>query len=814
MKKMDVNKKYEEQTGAEIIADNGTEAREKSRDIRKILTGIFAGLLFCGAGYLLGGCSLLFGAAPLGIALLCSADRKVLYIYAGLCLSAIGNENIIVLTAAYTAALFIRVLTRMTIDQPDIGSQGDDGASGNTLGDILPRMFSENICLRMATACVSSFIIGIYMLVQGGFLYYDLYAAIFSMIASPAAALLYYGLFGEDAKKDGKDRSKFFMLSFAALSVSLSFAARNTEIYGVSLSAFGVMFLTMYVCRRYGIVKGMAVGALCGLAYSVQLSPLFAFAALACGALWRVSVFFASISAFAVGIAWGLYAEGIAALTGLMPAILAAALLFAVLDKLFFEQQMAKQLEMVKEESTVCKQIAENELGEIRLEAAEQKVKAMCEMFSSLSQLFYGLCDRMRKPALTDLRQICDRSFETCCTGCPMNGECWENDYDKTLAAVGSMSAVLHRNGKIEMSDVPQIFEERCGRIADIILEINHNSSLHAQQLLQCDKTEILAFDYESTADLLADIMSLEASEFEVCRDMSDKLCEKFTEMGIGIRQAVAYGDRRKGFIIRGDTGNIFTENRENVIAAVSDICGYPVRMSVRSFENGGAEACLTAEEKVKVSYAKRSVRSTAEDEFCGDTVNIFENGNDCFYSFISDGMGSGRDAAFTSGLCSIFLQKMLSSGGRCDIALRMLNSFLRNKGSGSLHECSATVDLMELDKLNGKAAFYKSGAAPTYVFRAGSLFRLSSHTVPVGIIRELDAKKISFDVEKNDIIIMVSDGVTQGREECPWLIDLLKASVSSESLERISDLIVNRALNTASSPDDISVVVVKIDEC
>jgi len=136
----------------------------------------------------------------------------------------------------------------------------------------------------------------------------------------------------------------------------------------------------------------------------------------------------------------------------------------------------------------------------------------------------------------------------------------------------------------------------------------------------------------------------------------------------------------------------------------------------------------------------------------------------------------------------------------------------LRNKGGGSIHECSATVDLLELDLIYGKASFYKSGAAPTYVYRNGSLFKLRSKTVPIGIIKELDAKKISFDVGDGDVIVMISDGVTQGRDECPWLFELLKKNVDGEGIERTADMIVERA-HREYGDDDISVIVIKVRE-
>ena len=117
----------------------------------------------------------------------------------------------------------------------------------------------------------------------------------------------------------------------------------------------------------------------------------------------------------------------------------------------------------------------------------------------------------------------------------------------------------------------------------------------------------------------------------------------------------------------------------------------------------------------------------------------------------------------------------------------------------------------MELDLISGSAHFYKSGAAPTYVFRNGSLLKLRSHTVPVGIIREIDTRQIDFEVSCGDVIVMVSDGVTDGKEECAWLFDLLRSQGNSASPERIADLVVKYA-KAEGATDDISVIVIKIE--
>lgn len=54
----------------------------------------------------------------------------------------------------------------------------------------------------------------------------------------------------------------------------------------------------------------------------------------------------------------------------------------------------------------------------------------------------------------------------------------------------------------------------------------------------------------------------------------------------------------------------------------------------------------------------------------------------------------------------------------------------------------------------------YQRGSAPSYLARRTNLFKITSASAPVGIIKEVRAERISFSVEEGDCIIMFSDGV------------------------------------------------------
>ena len=822
----------------EIFEDD--ERLEKEREkyvVRNAIKNVIMGTVWMFIAYLLGKAELPFGAMPFGIALLCSASSKVVYIYTGLCFSAFaGAYDPLVCICAYTAVLFIRVISRIVIDSP---FEDDERELPQTVGEFLPFLFSEHIFLRMATASVGAFIIGIYSLVKGGFLYYDLFGMLIGIGGAAFAVYLYSGMSGVGAPLGIKSNTVSFSVSegriFAAVcsvAASLVWAADELTIVGMPLSVFGAMAITLYYSRRGGFTYGLVTGTLCGIAYSPMLAPVFAFAAIASGALWKVSVFFACLSACTVGMAWALYVEGISALTSILPATLAAALIFAVVDKLYLgERTKNKKITSAEEEETEitevefedmtdaepadfmtfgnCEVLGKEALGQIMVSDTEEKIKVLCETFTSLSSLFYSLSEKMRTPAMSDLKQICDNAFESSCQHCDMRSVCWESEYASSLSALGKISSALGKNGHVIKEDIPPHLAARCSYMPDIIDQINHNSMMHTQQLIIGDKTEIFALDYESISELLTALLSSQKEEFEYREELSLAAKGAMDSNGIMLKSIFAYGNGRQYFFALSDKdGSEISEKKNKIKELLENVCGELLECRTLT----GGEAIYSSARKYKIEYAKRSVKAEGEEGFCGDTLNVFESGKEHFYSFISDGMGSGREAALTSGICSVFLSKILSATSRCDISLEMLNGFLRNKGSGSMHECSATVDLLDLDLITGKAEFYKSGAAPSYIFRDGNLFKLRSNTVPLGIIKELDTKKISIDVGVDDIIVMVSDGVTQSKDECPWLFDLLKVTARKESLASIADMIVKRAKYDGAD-DDVSVIVMRVGE-
>ena len=135
-----------------------------------------------------------------------------------------------------------------------------------------------------------------------------------------------------------------------------------------------------------------------------------------------------------------------------------------------------------------------------------------------------------------------------------------------------------------------------------------------------------------------------------------------------------------------------------------------------------------------------------------------------------------------------------------------MLNNLLMSKND----ETFSTVDILEIDKLSSSAYFIKAGAAPSFVLRKNHLYKISSETPPVGIIPAFSAESTRFNLEKGDIIFMMSDGVMQSDADAVWLSELIGIE-SDIQPALLASQIIERARCMKDRIDDTSACVIKI---
>ena len=157
-------------------------------------------------------------------------------------------------------------------------------------------------------------------------------------------------------------------------------------------------------------------------------------------------------------------------------------------------------------------------------------------------------------------------------------------------------------------------------------------------------------------------------------------------------------------------------------------------------------------------------------------------------------------------------LSKLLQAGFDVDLAMKTINGILM---TGNEEERFATVDLAIIDRKKSRAKIFKMGAATTFIKHGGRVSMLKRQALPAGITQGLQLEYIDIKLKKGDVLIMVSDGVTDCDHKdpnCDWLRERL-LQIRSKAPETIAELIVNKAAEKYGirERDDLSVIVAAI---
>ena len=211
---------------------------------------------------------------------------------------------------------------------------------------------------------------------------------------------------------------------------------------------------------------------------------------------------------------------------------------------------------------------------------------------------------------------------------------------------------------------------------------------------------------------------------------------------------------------------------------------------------------------KVAIARAKK------HDSLVSGDTSVQSKLNDGKYLLaISDGKGSGPEARKCSKVAVKMLEKMLSSGFKKDVSVKMINSTLSANMDDDMY---ATLDISILDLYQGNMEFIKNGACPTYIKRNKEVEFINSVALPTGIVNDVECVTFEKDIKEGDIIVMCSDGITESKEEFEhkelWLKYFIE-ELQTDDVQQIADLIISEAIdnNYGKEKDDMTVIVAKV---
>lgn len=218
----------------------------------------------------------------------------------------------------------------------------------------------------------------------------------------------------------------------------------------------------------------------------------------------------------------------------------------------------------------------------------------------------------------------------------------------------------------------------------------------------------------------------------------------------------------------------------------------------------------LREEDRIASNVLEYGLASSSHEEVSGDSYLIerLSGGREMFG--LSDGLGTGKEAARKSGHVLDLAGRLLSLGVKEEEALHILNLLCL---LSYRDEEYTTLDLAIFSPMSARVTFHKYGAASTFIKRGIQVSSICSRSLPLGVYATR-GRSIQRKLCKEDQVILITDGILEvSREDTvkeEWLLHVLK-EISHQSPKELAALILKKAKERASSPfDDMTVMVIQ----
>lgn len=650
------------------------------------------------------------------------------------------------------------------------------------------KRYREPIHLRLCYSAVLCFAQCILHLVSNG-LHSELALRVLgTLISTPTLCLIISYYFASELKSTVRGSTILkTMHLFSALFVfsCVAYCAKDLRFAGGSLSCMLAIFLTLTVAKRGGILAGGLTGAILGYLYSPAYTLATAVIGISSGIFFFLGALPAAGISAAVGCFMAFKTVGYTALLSFIPeCVLALAIASPVIRYSFHSEDFPF---LFGTKATIA-----NDTITFPTENTERYDRLM-QLSGAFRELSGSLVSYTHSSERTD--ELCNMVCHKFCDSCPVSPICWESEKKRTSECIKTMISAF--TGDINAEKAPKYLSEHCIKFKELTREIEHSCKKVPLQLKARKRAGIS--EYAAFSAILSDIA--EEERFSACDEkFSQAVLKAASTCGIPNENVTPVSGKNKKVYLYGAD----THTAERMAIALEKALS--VKFKIKEPASPQNSSFILVQSEIFKANAAFAKLTKPGEMYSGDAAFAFCDTNGRHFAVLTDGMGSGEEAAECSALASSLLEKLLRCNVRKSLAAEMLGDVLRKRES----ECFCTVDILETDLVSGSASFLKCGAAASYVLRRGSVHSVSACSIPVGITEKVAPEEMSFTLSAGDIVIMVSDGVAAEPSDGSIFTDILTAGSFSD-INELADRILTRAVKRNGRTDDMTVMIVEI---
>lgn len=426
-----------------------------------------------------------------------------------------------------------------------------------------------------------------------------------------------------------------------------------------------------------------------------------------------------------------------------------------------------------------------------------QKANTFASLFKQLTDIF------QEANRDVNIGEFVGYVYEDVCSRCPSRDLCFYRDGN-----VSRLGKLINKGFKSSYSeDDLKYIEQNCINPDRFISAVNEYKESYDKIKRINQENFHLKKDLFYEFSLLSDVFNNFSSSLEQTPLSDDSLKEHL--LGYQFNITYLYRHQISIHCYTLEIGLMDISKEEVVEELIPIIEGYlNEKLEVVSIKDtmhylGYTSLILKHQQNYSLQYGIQQY--SLEPMYCGDSFSVFHQ-NNMHYLALSDGMGQGKVAASESKLTLEVLSKLILNGIGLKDTIDSVNSLLKIKNRNDVF---TTLDLCNINLANARMKMIKYGANPSYHIRGGVVEKITSHTLPVGVVSKLKMVSYEMPLFNNDLIIMSSDGAGSNFEK---IISDNIALLENKHPQEIATYLMDQVLNE-NNLDDISIIVIKVIE-
>ncbi|MCL2499621.1 MAG: stage II sporulation protein E [Defluviitaleaceae bacterium] len=456
-------------------------------------------------------------------------------------------------------------------------------------------------------------------------------------------------------------------------------------------------------------------------------------------------------------------------------------------------------------------------------EETTRRLNAFAGAFEKLADTFSGLSKPKHTLNKHDITLMVDELTAKACGTCAKHSRCWEENLYATHQHIFSLLGACAEKGTATSEDMDKSFRKQCHAPDKWLRELNAIFSLYKNNLRWhnriAESRELVSQQLHGVAGIVKCLSDEIDISLKFHEGLEEEMILALLKNKIDVNSVIVLENKQGRYRVSVNHRSCFNKNAcaNDILPVLNAVLKRRMRpentdtvsrTGVCGRHGDTCTARFIEDQRLRVTVG--TAHRAKSNRGSGDSYSYMELKNGSCLMALSDGMGSGERAKRESEATVGLLEDFIESGFDKELAVRMINSVLVLKSS---EESFATLDICSVDLYTGHAEFIKIGAASTFILRGGKVRVIRSSSLPIGMLNDVDLEVTRHTLSHDDIVLMVTDGITPDTEREDWLTETL-SRCRYRNPQDIADHILAEAEKTAGkNKDDMTVLAARVWE-